>query len=199
MNTQTRATAQNVNGNAPSTNKVIDAQKKAKADAKAEAKAKTQAVKDTRRATIDLWNEENRSISGIGKWAKETMQAKNKSAQVQKQKLTDFTNAINAKYGTQITPATINKRLLKFGYVHELNKVDDDYKVIEQKRLFSINFMLTLIERRAKIKSNETEFAKLQKKAKANFLERAQVRKEREENETSFQAYAVALIEEKQS
>jgi hypothetical protein len=180
-----RATAQNVQGNLPSAKQV-------KADAKAKAKAETQAVKDARRSTVDMWNEDNRSISGLSKWAKTAIG-------VEKQKLTEFTSAVNVKYGTQITPATINAKLLKFGYIHELNKVDDKYNVLEQKRLFSINFMLTLIERRAKIKGSEAEFVKLQKKAKANFIDRVEAKKERERLEESFQAYAVATIEALQS
>jgi hypothetical protein len=171
--------ATNKNGNLSSAKKV---------DAKIIAKAKTETLKIAKAKTVNLWNEDNRTISAIGKWAKT-------SIGVDKAKLTEFMGAINDKYDTQYTVATINKKLLKFAYVHELNKVDDEYNVIKRKEFFSINFVLNLVQRRSKIKASYETFAKMQTEAKTRFIVRKAEAKASQELQAEFDAYAVDVVE----
>ena len=171
--------AANKNGNLSSAKKV---------EAKVIAKAKTETLKIAKAKTVNLWNVDNRTISAIGKWAKT-------SIGVDKAKLTEFIDAINDKYATQYTVSTINKKLLKFAYVHELNKVDDEYNVLKRKEFFSINFVLNLVQRRANIKADFEKFAKMQTEAKTRFIVRKAEAKARQELQTQFDAYALDVVE----
>lgn len=175
--------ATNKSGNLPTAKKV---------DAKVIAKAKTETLKIAKAKTVNQWNVDNRTISAIGKWA-------STSIGIDKAKLSEFIEAINDKFNTNYTIKTINKKLLKFAYVHELNKVDNEYKPLGQKEFFSINFVLNLVQRRAKIAGDSVEFVKMQKEAKTRFLVRIAEATSRVELQNEFDLYSVNVIENVQA
>ena len=83
------------------------------------------------------------------------------------------TNELNA---SKITINQVNKQLFKFGYLHELNKLDFEGNVIEAKSFFNIAYFVananSLLNRFAKYKTNtNNDFVKASEKATENFLD----------------------------
>jgi hypothetical protein len=76
--------------------------------------------------------------------------------------LMPFINDINEIYNTTYNAGAINGTLENFAFIHELNKIDFDGNIVEEKRdVVSIRFYLTLLERKAKfIDYNSAEFKK---------------------------------------
>lgn len=83
------------------------------------------------------------------------------------------TNELNA---SKITINQVNKQLFKFGYLHELNKIDFEGNVIESKSFFNIAYFVananSLLNRFAKYKvSTNSDFVKASQKATENYLD----------------------------
>lgn len=76
---------------------------------------------------------------------------------------------VNKIYNSKITINQVNKQLFKFGHVHELNKVDFDGNIIEDKIVFSMKFFATasnsLLNRFAKYGNDIDKFKKDSAKA----------------------------------
>lgn len=76
---------------------------------------------------------------------------------------------VNKIYNSNVTINQVNKQLFKFGHVHELNKVDFDGNIIEDKIVFNMKFFVTtsnsLLNRFAKYGNDMDKFAKDSAKA----------------------------------
>jgi hypothetical protein len=171
--------ATNKNGNLSSAKKV---------DAKIIAKANRKMLKAGKKEVHELWLTETRSMSALRKWAEN----EHKSGSI---KISPFLEPLNAVYGTNYKVTSINSNLLAFAYEHEKNKVNDEYVFIEKKRLFTINFFMGLLERKARIKGCKETFAKMQSEAKTRFIVRKAEAKASQELQAEFDSYAVEVVE----
>lgn len=76
---------------------------------------------------------------------------------------------VNKIYNSNVTINQVNKQLFKFGHVHELNKVDFDGNIIEDKIVFNMKFFVTtsnsLLNRFAKYGNDMDKFSKDSAKA----------------------------------
>lgn len=76
---------------------------------------------------------------------------------------------VNKIYNSNVTINQVNKQLFKYGHVHELNKIDFDGNIIEDKIVFSMKFFATasnsLLSRFAKYGSDMDKFKKDSAKA----------------------------------
>lgn len=82
---------------------------------------------------------------------------------------TDLLTNINKINKSNVTINQVNKQLFKYGHKHELNKIDFDGNIIEDKIVFSMKFFATasnsLLTRFAKYGSNMDTFKKDSDKA----------------------------------
>lgn len=85
----------------------------------------------------------------------------------------ELTNKLN---NSKIEISQVNKQLFKFGYFHELNKLDYDGNIIEAKSFFNISFFVansnSLLNRFAKFENITNEkFIKASKLSTQNYLD----------------------------
>ena len=91
-------------------------------------------------------------------------------------KFETFLNVTNELNASKVTINQVNKQLFKFGYLHELNKLDFEGNIVEAKSFFNIAYFVansnSLLNRFAKFKTitNET-FIKTSEKATENYLD----------------------------
>lgn len=108
--------------------------------AKLSVKAAKAAKRETKAAAVNYWLTETRSKSAVKKFCQNNAAA-----------VVPYIDAINAVYNTNFDLGAINGTLEKFALLSELNKLDLNGRVIEERAdVVSINFYLTLLERKAK-------------------------------------------------
>ena len=117
---------------------------------------------------------ENRNINAskvLNKWLDDT-QSKTALEKYVKNNPTYFSELlidINKINKSNVTINQVNKKLFKYGHKHELNKIDYDGNIIEDKIVFSMKFFATasnsLLTRFAKYGSNMDTFKKDSDKA----------------------------------
>jgi hypothetical protein len=99
-------------------------------------KEKTQAKNDA----IDFWMYQTRSKTAVKKFCQ------NNEAII-----LPYINKINALYDTNFDIGVINGTLENFAFIHEINVVDIDGQIVEDKKdIVSIKFYLDLLDRKAK-------------------------------------------------
>lgn len=118
-------------------------------------KEKTQAKKEI----AEFWLYQTRSKNAVKKFFKDNDTI-----------MMPYIDKINGIYDTTFDIGVINGTLEKFAYIHELNKVDVDGKIIDEKNdVVNINFYLNLLERKAKfVDYNNSDFSKVSNKALLN-------------------------------
>ena len=92
------------------------------------------------------------------------------------EKFENFVKVTNELNASKISVNQINKQLFKFGYLHELNKLDFEGNVIEAKSFFNIAYFVananSLLNRFAKYKvSTNNDFVKASQKSTENYLD----------------------------
>lgn len=92
------------------------------------------------------------------------------------EKFENFVKVTNELNASKISVNQINKQLFKFGYLHELNKLDFEGNVIEEKSFFNIAYFVantnSLLNRFAKYKvSTNNDFIKASQKSTENYLD----------------------------
>lgn len=92
------------------------------------------------------------------------------------EKFENFVKVTNELNASKISVNQINKQLFKFGYLHELNKLDFEGNVIEAKSFFNIAYFVantnSLLNRFAKYKvSTNNDFIKASQKSTENYLD----------------------------
>lgn len=92
------------------------------------------------------------------------------------EKFKNFVKVTNELNASKISVNQINKQLFKFGYLHELNKLDFEGNVIEAKSFFNIAYFVantnSLLNRFAKYKvSTNNDFIKASQKSTENYLD----------------------------
>jgi hypothetical protein len=104
---------------------------------------------ENKKDIVSFWLDATQSKSAVKKFC-----ANNESV------LMPFINDINEIYNTTYNVGAINGTLENFAFIHELNKIDFDGNIVEEKRdVVSIRFYLNLLERKAKfIDYNSAEF-----------------------------------------
>lgn len=123
------------------------------------------------KANNEANKKDTRSITGLINWSKDN------EAKVLKE-----LNALNKRYNTDLEPKNINKGLLKFAYLHEVNKVDDSYNIVERKCLFTWSFISKLLKRKAIYKdANCEKFVSMQETHKTNYIARIEAKKQAED------------------
>ncbi|MGO1758513.1 MAG: hypothetical protein ACTHY0_02200 [Mammaliicoccus vitulinus] len=106
---------------------------------KAEAKKVNDQIKDLKRSIKTDWLNDTQSVSALVKYIRKN-----------KENVLPLVKAINEKFNISLTVGDVNASVLKFGHLHELNKVDLDGNVIDKKNYFNISFLLRCTERKAK-------------------------------------------------
>ena len=91
-------------------------------------------------------------------------------------KFEKFINVTNELNASKVTINQVNKQLFKFGYLHELNKLDFDGNIIEAKSFFNIAYFVananSLLNRFAKYQNNtNANFVNASKKSTENYLD----------------------------
>ena len=126
-------------------------------DVKATTKKVTSKLTLAKQKLVKLWNEENLKPSKICNFfysdiAKETAQ--------------NYVDEVNNSFKTEFKISSLNKSLLKFGYIYENNVTflshDKSKLIVKDKKIyFSPSFILNLLKRKAKYTSHtSTEFVK---------------------------------------
>lgn len=143
---------------APILEDVITAKEKEKTAKREKAEQKKQLRKEKTQAkndAIDFWLYQTRSKTAVKKFCQ------NNEAII-----LPYINKINALYDTNFDIGVINGTLENFAFIHELNVVDIDGNIIEDKKdIVSIKFYLDLLERKAKyIDFSSAEFLKFSAK-----------------------------------
>ena len=88
-----------------------------------------------------------------------------------------YLDKVNELNGSKITINQVNKQLFKFGYYHELNKLDFDGNIVEEKSFFNISFFVansnSLLNRFAKysVKPDNEAFKEKNVESSAKFLD----------------------------
>jgi len=118
-------------------------------------KEKTQAKNEA----VDFWMYQTRSKTAVKKFCQ------NNEAII-----LPYINKINALYDTNFDIGVINGTLENFAFIHELNVVDIDGNIVEDKKdVVSIKFYLDLLERKAKyIDFSNDDFIKFSAKRTFN-------------------------------
>jgi hypothetical protein len=80
-----------------------------------------------------------------------------------------FLNLTNELNSTSIKINQVNKQLFKFGYLHELNKLDFEGNILEAKSFFNIAFFV------ANGNSLLNRFAKYKNVSNANFIKASEI------------------------
>lgn len=111
------------------------------------------------------WLNDTQSKTALEKYVKENS--------VKFETFLKVTNELNK---SNVTINQVNKQLFKFGYLHELNKLDFDGNVIEAKSFFNIAFFVantnSLLNRFAKYQVNTNKaFVETSKKSTENYLD----------------------------
>ena len=106
-----------------------------------------------RREVVKTWNEENLKPSKICDFFNSDL------GKISAQK---FVNEVNNSFNTTFKLSSLNKSLLHFGYVYEknlceLNAKKDALIVKSKKEYFSPNYILTLLQRKAKFGNAKNE------------------------------------------
>jgi hypothetical protein len=91
-------------------------------------------------------------------------------------KFEKFLSVTNELNNSKVTINQVNKQLFKFGYLHELNKLDYNGNILEAKSFFNIAFFVananSLLNRFAKYKNNtNNDFVNASKKSTENYLD----------------------------
>jgi hypothetical protein len=134
-------------------------------------KAQKEAIKETKD------KRKEKAIKIYSKWLDDTQSktALEKYVKDNKEIILPFLNDTNNLKGSKIDFSQVNKQLFKFGHIHELNKVDYDGTIIENKIVFNLRYMVTsessLLNRFAKYGSDLDKFKKDSEKATANHLQ----------------------------
>jgi hypothetical protein len=104
---------------------------------------------ENKKDIVSFWLDATQSKSAVKKFC-----ANNETI------LMPYINDINEIYSTNFNVGAINGTLENFAFIHELNKVDFNGNIVEEKRdVVSIRFYLTLLERKAKYTDyNSNEF-----------------------------------------
>jgi hypothetical protein len=92
------------------------------------------------------------------------------------EKFEKFLSVTNELNNSKVTINQVNKQLFKFGYLHELNKLDYNGNILEAKSFFNIAFFVananSLLNRFAKYKNNtNNDFVSASKKSTENYLD----------------------------
>jgi hypothetical protein len=87
-----------------------------------------------------------------------------------------FLDIVNELNKSNVTIEQVNKSLFKFGYLHELNKLDFEGNIVEGKSFFNIAFMVantnSLLNRFSKYETVENvKFLQVSKLSTENFLD----------------------------
>jgi hypothetical protein len=111
------------------------------------------------------WLNDTQSKTALEKYVKDN-----------KEKFSKFLSVTNELNNSNVTINQVNKQLFKFGYSHELNKLDFEGNVIEAKSFFNIAFFVananSLLNRFAKYKNNtNNDFVSASKKSTENYLD----------------------------
>lgn len=91
-------------------------------------------------------------------------------------KFEKFINVTNELNASKVTINQVNKQLFKFGYLHELNKLDFEGNILEAKSFFNIAYFVananSLLNRFAKYQNNtNANFVNASKKSTENYLD----------------------------
>ena len=152
------------------TKELQSANKNALKIAKETAKIEIKEAKESRNLNasklLTKWLDDTQSKTALEKYVKDV---KNLGF------ITPLLNDVNKVYNSNVTLNQVNKQLFKFGHVHELNKVDFDGVIIENKNAFSMKFFATasnsLLSRFAKYGENMDKFNIDSKKATEKYLQ----------------------------
>jgi hypothetical protein len=159
----------NLLNQAKSTTKELQsANKNALKIAKETAKIEIKEAKESRNLNASKllmkWLDDTQSKTALEKYVKNNIDF-----------ITPLLNDVNKVHGSNIQMNQVNKQLFKFGHFHELNKVDFDGVIIENKIVFSMKFFATasnsLLSRFAKYGENMDKFNIDSKKATERYLQ----------------------------
>ncbi len=155
------------------TKKIESLSKKAIAQSLKEAKqfqaAQTKAKKSEKQIEADKiklsWLNDTQSKTALEKYVKDN-----------KEKFAKFLSTTNELNNSNISINQVNKQLFKFGYLHELNKLDFEGNVIEAKSFFNINYFVvnanSLLNRFAKYQNvTNSAFIQASEKSTENYLD----------------------------
>jgi hypothetical protein len=111
------------------------------------------------------WLNDTQSKTALEKYVKEN-----------KEKFEKFLKVTNELNNSKVSINQINKQLFKFGYLHELNKLDFEGNIIEAKSFFNINYFVananSLLNRFAKYQNATNKaFLETSKKSTENYLD----------------------------
>jgi len=128
-----------------------------------------------RKNLVKHWNEENLTPSKICDFFHNSKEVTQK-----------FIDEVNNSFNTSFKISSLNKSLLAFGYSYEKNSVElsDKKQLIikDRKQFFSPNYMLMLLQRKAKfLNAKSTEFINYSKEMETRKIVRmieAQAKKE---------------------
>lgn len=155
------------------TKKIENLSKKAIAQSLKEAKRfqaeQTKAKKSEKQIEADKiklsWLNDTQSKTALEKYVRENT--------AKFEKFLKVTNELNA---SKVTINQVNKQLFKFGYLHELNKLDFEGNILEAKSFFNIAYFVananSLLNRFAKYQNNtNANFVNASKKSTENYLD----------------------------
>jgi hypothetical protein len=155
------------------TKKIESLSKKAIAKSLKEAKqfqaAQTKAKKSEKQIEADKiklsWLNDTQSKTALEKYVKDN-----------KEKFSKFLSTTNELNNSNISINQINKQLFKFGYLHELNKLDFEGNIIEAKSFFNIAYFVvnnnSLLNRFAKYQNvTNSAFIQASEKSTENYLD----------------------------
>jgi hypothetical protein len=111
------------------------------------------------------WLNDTQSKTALEKYVKEN-----------KEKFEKYLILTNELNNSKVSVNQINKQLFKFGYLHELNKLDFEGNIIEAKSFFNINYFVananSLLNRFAKYQNaTNNAFLETSKKSTENYLD----------------------------
>lgn len=165
LNLLSEAKANTKKANAITKKEILEAVKKAKQFQAEQTKAK-KSEKQIEADKIKLsWLNDTQSKTALEKYVRDNT--------AKFEKFINVTNELNA---SKVTINQVNKQLFKFGYLHELNKLDFEGNVIEAKSFFNIAYFVantnSLLNRFAKYKvSTNNDFIKASQKSTENYLD----------------------------
>lgn len=165
LNLLTQAKQNTKKVNAVSKKEIANALKQAKQFQAEQTKAK-KSEKQIEADKIKLsWLNDTQSKTALEKYVRDNT--------AKFEKFINVTNELNA---SKVTINQVNKQLFKFGYLHELNKLDFDGNIIEAKSFFNIAYFVananSLLNRFAKYQNNtNANFVNASKKSTENYLD----------------------------
>lgn len=165
LNLLSEAKANTKKVNAISKKEIANALKEAK-KIQAEATKAKRSEKSIEADKIKLsWLNDTQSKTALEKYVRDNTE-----------KFENFVKVTNELNASKISINQINKQLFKFGYLHELNKLDFEGNVIEAKSFFNIAYFVananSLLNRFAKYKvSTNNDFVKASQKSTENYLD----------------------------